>query len=272
MAAPLYGLLLVGGKSTRMGQDKAQLIYRDDTPEWQRLYQLLESTTEKAFLCHRADQDFGAPAIVDPAEGPLCAIHAAQQAHPEARWLVIACDLPLLEKDTLEQLISSADLKKDATSFASTIDQRAEPLCAIYEPSSAAAIDSAVTAKKRCPRHLLEEVDTALIALEKPHALNNANSPADTLEIRSHLTNSRIVKTISIRYFAQLRELAACDSEEVSTESVTPSGLYEELKARHAFPPRERQLMVAINDDFADWATPLKAGDEVVFIPPVAGG
>ncbi|MFC5051530.1 NTP transferase domain-containing protein [Rubritalea spongiae] len=272
MPAPLYGLLLVGGKSTRMGQDKAQLIYRDDTPEWQRLYAHLEALTEQAFLCHRADQDFGVPAIIDPAEGPLCAIHAAQQAHPNARWLVIACDLPLLEGDTLSQLIESANPEKDATSFASNVDHRAEPLCAIYEPSSAAAISTAVSDGKRCPRHLLEAINTALIPLAKPFALNNANSPADTLEIRSHLTHSREMKSITIRYFAQLRELAKCDTEEVTTESVTPSGLYEELKSRHNFPHKQKQLMVAINDDFADWATPLKPGDEVVFIPPVAGG
>ncbi|MGJ8673382.1 NTP transferase domain-containing protein [Rubritalea sp.] len=272
MPAPLYGLLLVGGKSTRMGQDKSQLIYRGDTPEWIRLFSVLESTTEQAFLSHRADQDFGKLAIIDPAEGPLCAIHAAQQAHPEARWLVIACDLPLLEANTLELLTRSADITKDATSFASNVDHRAEPLCAIYEPSSAPVISQAVADGKRCPRHLLEEIETQLIQLERPHALDNANSPADTLEIRSHLTMTREAKTISIRYFAQLRELAKCDSEEVSTESVTPSGLYEELKSRHSFPHKQKQLMIAINDDFADWATPLKAGDEVVFIPPVAGG
>lgn len=55
MAAPLYGLLLVGGKSTRMGQDKAQLIYRDDQPEWIRLHSLLNAHCEKSFLSHRAD-------------------------------------------------------------------------------------------------------------------------------------------------------------------------------------------------------------------------
>ncbi len=272
MSAPLYGLLLVGGKSTRMGQDKAQLIYRDDQPEWIRLHSLLNEHCDRSFLSHPAGQDFGVDTIIDPAEGPLWAIHAAQEAHPDARWLVIACDLPLLESSTIAKLIDGASTQNQATSYRSRVDSRAEPLCAIYEPSSAKAISEAVKNGFRCPRKVLESIDTQLISLNSPHALDNANSPADTLEVRSHLTHSRMSKTITVRYFAQLRELAKCEVETITTESVTSSGLYEELKSRHAFPHKQKQLMLAINDDFSDWATPLKAGDEVVFIPPVAGG
>ena len=255
-----------------MGQDKAQLIYRDDQPEWIRLHSLLDDSCDRTFLCHRDDQDFGVDAIIDLAKGPLCAIHEAQTAHPDARWLVIACDLPLLDSETLNELISQADQSKSATSYMSRVDHRAEPLCAIYELSSAEAISQAIEKGSRCPRKVLEAVETKLIELSTPHALDNANSPADTLEVRSILTNSRMSKTITVRYFAQLRELAKCEVETITTESVTSSGLYEELKSRHAFPHKQKQLMLAINDDFSDWATPLKAGDEVVFIPPVAGG
>ncbi|MEO1858224.1 MAG: molybdopterin converting factor subunit 1 [Rubritalea sp.] len=272
MSAPLYGLLLVGGKSSRMGQDKAQLMYRDDQPEWIRLHSILEQHCDKTFLSHRASQNFGVTAIIDPAEGPLFAIHTAQAAHPMARWLVIACDLPLLESATLDELIAGASLQSQATSYHSRVDHRAEPLCAIYEPSSADAISQAVKKGSRCPRKLLETIETKLLKLSDSHALDNANTPADTLEVRSFLTNSRMPKTITVRYFAQLRELAKCEEETITTECVTSSGLYEELKARHAFPHKQKQLMLAINDDFTDWATPLKAGDEVVFIPPVAGG
>ena len=99
-----------------MGQDKAQLIYRDDQPEWIRLHSLLNEHCDKSFLSHPADQESGVDAIIDPAEGPLCAIHAAQQAHPHPRWLVIACDLPLLESSTIAELIASASAQNQATS------------------------------------------------------------------------------------------------------------------------------------------------------------
>ncbi|MFC4993928.1 NTP transferase domain-containing protein [Rubritalea tangerina] len=255
-----------------MGQNKAQLIYRDDTPEWLRLHSLLSAVCQSTFLSHPEDQDFGVPYIADPADGPLAAIHAAQAAHPGARWLVLACDLPLLDSETLQNLVEHSNQTHHATGYLSRIDQRIEPLCSIYEPSSRPHIEAALKANTFCPRSVLESLDTHTLTLPNPHALDNANSPADALEVRSHLTQTRSKKSVQIQYFAQLRELAQCDSESITTECVTASGLYEDLKARYHFPHKQKQLMLAINDDFADWATPLNEGDSIVYIPPVAGG
>lgn len=79
------------------------------------------------------------------------------------------------------------------------------------------------------------------------------------------------MKTISIEYFAILREHAGTDAESVSTAARTPGELFAELSARHGF-PELAPLKVAINDEFGDWDAPLNEGDSVVFIPPVAGG
>lgn len=274
MAATLKGLLLVGGKSSRMGTSKAHLTYRNDQPEWQRLYGMLEAECDSVFLCHPADQDFGAPAIHDPAQGPLGAIHAAFQSDPSADWLVVACDLPLLESETLRQLKTQGSSEGfDATAFTSRADGKFEPLCTIYRASAAAAITEAVNQGINCPRKVLHTlIKTQPLMLENPHALDNANSPADALEVRAHLEAARTEKTIQVRYFAQLKEIAQTEVEDWTTSSVTPSGVYEELKAKYQFPHKQKQLMVAINDDFADWASPIKPGDELVFIPPVAGG
>lgn len=270
--APLYSLLLTGGKSTRMGQDKSQLCYRGSTPEWQRLHALLSSLTEQCFLCHRADQDFGVPAIIDSGDGPLAAIHTAQLAHPAARWLVVACDLPLLERETLETLIQQADEQSICTAYRNRVDGLPDPLCAIYEPRSATIIQESIAQGIHCPRKVLTSHGCHLLNLAFPHALDNANSPADSLEIRSHLDGCRHEKPLSLLYFAQLRDLAGKDSEQLISTAVTASGLYDELKANYQFPHKQKHLMLAINGEFSDWATPLKAGDEVVFIPPVAGG
>lgn len=272
MNTPLYGLLLTGGKSSRMGEDKAQLIYRDDNPEWLRLSHLLDSICERTLLCHRSDQDFGVPSIIDPGTGPLSAIHTAQQAYPEVDWLVLACDLPLLEKACLTELLTEALPQYQIIAYRSRVDQAAEPLCTLYRKESAKPLAAAVSAGSFCPRELIAKLDHQLLDLSNPHSLDNANSPADALEVRSHLSNSRTQKNICVRYFAQLRELSKCDDENCTTSSVTASGLYEELKSRYHFPYKQKHLMLAINEDFADWASPLQEGDEVVFIPPVAGG
>jgi molybdopterin converting factor subunit 1 len=77
---------------------------------------------------------------------------------------------------------------------------------------------------------------------------------------------------LRLQYFALLREEAGRQSETVETAAPTPAALYTELAARHGFRLPAAQLRVAVNAAFSDWDRPLQDGDEVVFIPPVAGG
>lgn len=77
---------------------------------------------------------------------------------------------------------------------------------------------------------------------------------------------------IRLQYYAILREQAGQQSESVDSPARTPAELYAELTERHGFRLPARQLRVAVNAAFAEWDTQLRDGDEVVFIPPVAGG
>ncbi len=80
------------------------------------------------------------------------------------------------------------------------------------------------------------------------------------------------MKKIRIRYYAILREQAGKSEETLETQAATPAALLAELQKRYPFTLNETQLKVAIDAEFRDWQTPLKDGDSVVFIPPVAGG
>lgn len=75
-----------------------------------------------------------------------------------------------------------------------------------------------------------------------------------------------------IKYYAVLREKAGRNAETLETGATTPAGVYDELCARHGFKLSRDNVRVAINDEFAAWDVPLRDGDELVFIPPVAGG
>src|SRR5690348_13469845 len=141
-AAPVYGLVLAGGRSTRMQRDKATLEYAGRT-QLERAVELITPLVERVFVSVRPDQT-GDPLrarfaqIVDSGEveGPIAGIVAAQSRHPEAAWLVLACDLPLLDQQTLEHLLRSRHPEREATAYRSSHDGLPEPLCAIYEPSS----------------------------------------------------------------------------------------------------------------------------------------
>ncbi len=80
------------------------------------------------------------------------------------------------------------------------------------------------------------------------------------------------MKAVTVQYFALLREQAGRSEETIATDAANPEALFAELCARYPFTLGRDALKVAVNDDFAGWDTALRAGDRVVFIPPVAGG
>lgn len=80
------------------------------------------------------------------------------------------------------------------------------------------------------------------------------------------------LRTLRVVYYALLREQAGLPEESVTTHAESPAELYRELARRHGFTLAPSQLRAAINGDFASFDAALAAGDEVVFIPPVAGG
>lgn len=77
---------------------------------------------------------------------------------------------------------------------------------------------------------------------------------------------------INVQYYALLREQAGRSSDSLVTTAATPRELYRELQQRYPFSLAPEMLRVAVNSEFSDWSQPLKEGDSVVFIPPVAGG
>ena len=79
------------------------------------------------------------------------------------------------------------------------------------------------------------------------------------------------MKTITIEYFAVLREHAGRDKESRDTVAGTAGELFSELSEQYVFPELS-SIKVAINDEFSPWDAKLRDGDSVVFIPPVAGG
>ncbi|MCC4602487.1 MoaD/ThiS family protein [Xanthomonas campestris] len=78
--------------------------------------------------------------------------------------------------------------------------------------------------------------------------------------------------TVTVLYFASLREAAGMADERVQSDAQSLRGLYAELDARHGLRWTPAQLRVAVDGAFARWDDALRNGSEVVFIPPVSGG
>lgn len=80
------------------------------------------------------------------------------------------------------------------------------------------------------------------------------------------------MKTIQLNYFAVMRDFSQCGEETLLTQAKTVRDLYQELVQKYDISLAQSSLKVAVNDQFSHWDHPLSDGDQVVFIPPVAGG
>lgn len=79
-------------------------------------------------------------------------------------------------------------------------------------------------------------------------------------------------KSITVRYFALFRENAGTGEEQIDSNAQTAGDLFAELIDRHGSSEPLGHCKVAINDEMANWDTPLNDGDTVLLFPPVAGG
>ncbi len=80
------------------------------------------------------------------------------------------------------------------------------------------------------------------------------------------------MKTITVRYFAMFREQAGVSEETLSIEAATAADVFEHTRDRHGSHEPTGHCKVAINDEMADWTSPVNDGDTVLLFPPVAGG
>ena len=187
-AAPLHGLVLGGGRSARMGFDKAALAYHG-RPQTEYCLDLLRAHCGRVFLSCRADQAeqpgfAGLPQIHDTFAdlGPMSGILSAQRAHPGTAFLVVACDLPYLDSAALAALAEGRDPFKVATAFrnpesAGRQSGLPEPLCAIYEPRAYGRALQLLGQGLDCPRKLILNSSCAILPAPASRSLENANDP-----------------------------------------------------------------------------------------------
>ncbi|MEY3897080.1 MAG: hypothetical protein RLZZ214_2601 [Verrucomicrobiota bacterium] len=185
---PLHGLVLAGGRSSRMGQDKAALVHPDGRSLARRCCDLLrEAGCEAVVLSLRHDQEIPAgledlEIVRDPAgasHGPIAGIVAGMRLHSESDWLVLACDLPRLDLLTLSHLVASKQPADTFLAYRSESDELPEPLCALYAPAALPILEQAMVDDFRCPRKILIRNDCRLLESVTRRALDNANTPED---------------------------------------------------------------------------------------------
>jgi len=183
---PLYGLVLSGGKSTRMGRDKGQISYHGK-PQRLFLADILTQLCEKTFLSVRTiegEKEEGFPLLADSFYdlGPFGGIASAFRSTPNVAWMVVACDLPLLDLSTLKYLTENRNPSAVATAFNSPWNEFPEPLISIWEPRSYPVLLQFLAQGYSCPRKVLINAPVQLIDVPDGKKLMNVNQPEEYRE------------------------------------------------------------------------------------------
>jgi molybdopterin-guanine dinucleotide biosynthesis protein A len=189
-ARPLVnGLVLAGGKSSRMGLDKGTITWHAKEQQYY-LADLLKNFCSEVYISCRADQQkaidntYQTLADTFTGLGPYGAILSAFREKPDAAWLVVACDLPLLDKETLHYLVSNRNPSSIATTFESPFNNLPEPLITIWEPKSYPVLLSFLSQGYTCPGKALRNNDVTILKITDPQALTNVNTPDDFEKVK----------------------------------------------------------------------------------------
>lgn len=220
-APPFDAALLAGGRSTRLGRDKAFLEWRGGPLYVAQLRKLSALAPERLWLSTRAEQAFpevleGVERIVDdpPGLGPLGGLRSVLSASQAERVLVLAVDLPRMETDYLASLLASEGgaVPRSARGW--------EPLAAVYpRESMLALVEEALAAGQLRLQKLLDEAESrglvravAISETEGP-LFANLNTPEDlaALELGAHDEAVVIERYRSDRGFVQAHDLVAAE-------------------------------------------------------------
>ena len=156
----ITGIVLCGGRSTRMGQDKASLIFGGETMI-ERAVRVMHEVADEVIVVARAEQPMpaGVRAVHDPVEdlGPLAGIVAGLLASSTDVNVIVACDMPLVRAAVLRRL---AELRGDADICVAVADGHASPLCAVYRKHVGSVGQTLLDAGERRVMALLDRVAT----------------------------------------------------------------------------------------------------------------
>lgn len=182
MPTELIGLILTGGKSTRMGIDKSLLPYMG-TPQWLRVRQLLQPYCKKVLIsCQRQQSSLypGMEILPDADDllgiGPMAGILSAFREFPDSAILAVGCDYPFLSALEIEPLIHSMNGVAQAVCYRNADTGWDEPFPAIYHSSIRQHMQKEFGEGHFSLRQLLRIAVTVRLECKHPEALKSINT------------------------------------------------------------------------------------------------
>ncbi|MCE9600058.1 MAG: molybdenum cofactor guanylyltransferase [Spirochaetia bacterium] len=185
----MIGIVLSGGHSHRMGQDKGLMIHEGIT--WcERAAVLLADFCDSVLVSVREDQPGyatlpGIKLLIDrKASGPATALAQIHRLHPKEDLLVLASDMPLIQKQTLQSLLEARQDEPNMDVYMYETDGHLQPLCSVYAQTGLALLANAVLRGRLSFKDILPELGLHRILIPASPEFFPINSPGDLRLLR----------------------------------------------------------------------------------------
>jgi len=174
------GFVLVGGRSSRMGRDKARLVVAGQLLV-ERVARSVSAVSEETFLVGPSHlyRDLQWPCLDDerPSLGPLSGIETALASAKGDLNLILACDMPDVTPTLLNELIAEAHASRSSCVVCRDAAGIVQPLCGVWTAGSLPAVRRALGLGRLSVQKLITEI--AAVSIDSIEILSNVNTPAE---------------------------------------------------------------------------------------------
>jgi molybdenum cofactor guanylyltransferase len=182
----ITGIILAGGKSSRMGSDKGFVMYKNKAFIQHIIEAIQPLVNEIIIVSNDPDYDiFKLKRVSDLIEdaGPLAGVYSGLHHTTTENNLVVSCDVPLINTETLKKLTEQINDENDVIQLESM--GKTMPLIAMYKKRSKDICSILLQGGERKLRNALKRMSVKTITLNKEHEIytKNINTPGNLKEI-----------------------------------------------------------------------------------------
>ncbi len=184
----MTAVIFAGGKSSRMGTDKALLPFADSDTLSEFQYNKLKLLFDTVYISSKEDKfDFNATVITDRYEesSPLVGIISIFETLDVNEVFILSVDAPFVDKEIIEKLLNH---RKEFDAVVAKSPNGIEPLCGIYRRSILSLAQRHLKEGNHKLNHLLLKAHTQVVSFEDTAPFTNLNHPHEYESAVKNLT------------------------------------------------------------------------------------
>ncbi len=189
----LTGIILSGGKSSRMGKEKG-LCWLKGKPLIEYSFDHLKNFCDSIIISSNSNEYeyLGCQIVKDEVQdiGPAGGIYSCLRASGNDENFIVSCDMPMITGDLIQYLLSQ---KKDFDALIPLFNGFPEPLCAFYRQSCIPVFKKSIDLGKYKIQDIIKGVNAGFVPVKptdpfySPLLFTNVNAPGDITDLESKL-------------------------------------------------------------------------------------